>query len=71
METERFDINLVGDILTVAVQEDETYVIYQGDDQIGTLDPIWRDDELVWVSSDLISEDYARQIGELIQEHDM
>lgn len=71
MEYERFEINLAGDKLTISAQEDETYIIYRDDHRMGVISPEWQGDELVWVSTDLISADYARQIGELIQEHDM
>lgn len=71
MEQESFSINLVGEILTVIPQEDETYLIMKDGRRLAVMEPEWIDNDLTWVSADLISADYVRQIGELIEEHDM
>lgn len=71
MEQESFTISLVGETLTVIPQEDETYIIIKDGRKLAVIEPEWIDNELTWVSADLISADYVRQIGELIEEHDM
>lgn len=71
MEEEYFIINLAGSELKVYRRADETFLIQDGNRRLGVIEPIWQGDQLVWVTSDLIAPDYAMQIGELIEEHDL
>lgn len=71
MEDEYFTINLAGNELKVYRRADETFLIQDGNRRLGVIEPIWQGDQLVWVTSDLIAPDYAMQIGELIEEHDL
>lgn len=71
MEFERFAIEIGDDQLIVAPQGDETYIIFQGDRELGVIEPIWDGDNLTWISADLIEPDFVKQIGDAIESHDM
>jgi len=69
---EPFEINLVGDVLTVMPQPDGSFTIFNGDDLLGTIAPALQEsDALRWRTLDLMAVDYAQQVGELIEEHQM
>lgn len=71
MENEGFIIDVEGSQLIVSPQDDETYIISDGNRILGVIEPVWIDDDISWVSTDLISQDYVKLIGEAIQSHDM
>jgi len=66
-----FEINLVGETLTVHPQIDGTYDIFRGDTQLATLSHAHDEATggIQWETSALISSEYVKQIGELIEEH--
>lgn len=67
-----FEINLVGEVLTVMPNPNGSFNIIKGDSLLGAITPNMNEDAIVkWTSSDFIAEDYAQQIGELIEEHEM
>ncbi|WP_448104712.1 hypothetical protein [Pedobacter panaciterrae] len=69
---EPFEINLVGEVLTVIPQPDGSFTIFNGDDLLGTIAPNYDEsDALRWPTVDLMGVDYAQQVGELIDEHEM
>lgn len=68
---EPFEINLAGNILHVIPQEDGSYLIKDAEVIIGTLIPENDDLGILWTTFDLIAPDYVKQIGELIEEHDL
>lgn len=71
MEYERFVVTVDEKLLFVIPQGDESYIIMQGDDQLGVIQPEYIDDNLKWVSSDLIAPDMVEKIGAAIEDHDM
>lgn len=69
---EPFEINLVGEVLTVMPQPDGSFTIFNGDALLGTIAPNYDEsDALRWRTLDLMAVDYAQQVGELIDEHEM
>lgn len=68
---EQFDINLIGETLTVYPQADESYQVFRGETLLATLIPNIDEDTggTTWETYDLISSEYVQQIGELIDEH--
>lgn len=71
MEYERFAITVEEELLFVIPQGDESYIIMQGDHQLGVVMPDYIDDDLKWVSADLIAPDLVEKIGAAIEDHDM
>jgi len=55
MEYERFAITVEEELLFVIPQYNEAYIIMQGDHQLGIVMPEYIDDNLKWVSTDLIA----------------
>lgn len=70
---EPFEINLVGEILRVEPKADGSFDIFRGDSKLATLTPSIDDNTggTVWETAELISSEYVKQIGELIEEHEM
>lgn len=68
---EPFEINLDGKILTATLQEDGSYIIHESEKEIGTINPQPTDLGIQWTSTGQLTPDYAKQIGELIEEHDL
>lgn len=68
---EPFDINLDGKTLTVTLQEDGSYLVNESDSAVGTLIPDVNELGVQWTTKDPIAPDYVKQIGELIEEHDL
>ena len=70
---ETFEINITGDVLTVHPLEDGTFDVYQDGMLLGNLSPSIDEETggVNWESADLIAPDYVKQIGELIEEHEM
>lgn len=67
-----FEINLVGEVLTVMPNPNGTFTIANTRGLLGVIMPnISIDTSIKWTTADLIDEDYAQQIGELIEEHEM
>ncbi|SMC53130.1 hypothetical protein SAMN04488101_101131 [Pedobacter nyackensis] len=68
-----FEINLVGETLWVMPQADGTFQIFRGENKIATLTPSIDEatGSIIWETAELISLEYVRQIGELIEEHEM
>lgn len=71
MEYERFAITVDEELLFVIPQYNESYIIMQGDNQLGVIQPEFIDDNLKWVSADLIAPDLVEKIGAAIEDHDM
>lgn len=71
MEYERFAITVDGELLFVIPQYNESYIIMEGDHQLGVVQPEYIDDNLKWVSADLIAKDLVEKIGAAIEDHDM
>lgn len=71
MEYERFAITVDEELLFVIPQYNESYIIMQGDHQLGVVMPEYIDDDLKWVSADLIAPDLVEKIGAAIEDHDM
>ena len=67
---EPFEINLVGQILTIQPRLDETYDVFDGNEKLGEVHPIAVNGSSRWTSKTL-NDDYATQIGELIDEHQL
>jgi non-homologous end joining protein Ku len=65
---EPFEINLVGQILTIQPRLDNAYDVFEGSEKLGVVLPVIINEETKWTSKEL-DDDYARQIGELIDEH--
>jgi hypothetical protein len=69
---EEFEINLVGQILTVQALADETYNIFEGQDLLCNIHPVESVDLGVeWRSNDLVEQEWVKQVGELIEEHNL
>lgn len=71
MEEEKFSITVGEETLLVIPQYNESYIIMQGERQMAVIMPEYIDDDLKWVSADLIAPDLVEKIGEAIQRHDM
>lgn len=67
---EQFEVNLVGEILTVMLIAEGTYSVYRGNTFVAKLIAELGDVGVIW-NADGITPEYAKQIGELIEEHDM
>ncbi|WP_159452560.1 hypothetical protein [Pedobacter nyackensis] len=54
-------------------QADGTFQIFRGENKIATLTPSIDEatGSIIWETAELISLEYVRQIGELIEEHEM
>jgi len=67
---EPFEINLVGQVLTIQPRLDQTYDVFEGEQKLGEVHSISVNGSTRWTSKDL-NDDYASQIGELIDEHQL
>jgi len=67
---EKFEISLVGESLTIIPVAGGGYTVYRGNTFVAKLTSELADSGVVWYA-DGITADYAKQIGELIEEHDM
>jgi len=65
---EPFEINLVGQVLTIQPRLDGNYDVFDGSKLLGAIHPISSDGQTNWTSEEL-GNDYAKQIGELIDEY--
>ncbi|MDQ8004095.1 MAG: hypothetical protein REI64_04785 [Pedobacter sp.] len=65
---EPFEINLVGQTLTIQPRLDGAYDIFEGSKLIGTVISVAVNEQTNWTSEEL-GNDYAKQIGELIDEY--
>lgn len=69
---EPFEIELLGILYRVKPQETGCFQIYEGAIYLGEIEPVINDDTTTgWVTADLMSADFANQIGELIEEKEM
>lgn len=70
---ETFEINLAGEVLMIHAVNDDTFQVYRDGAFLATLNLNIDEDtgDTVWGSADLIAPDYVKQIGELIEEHEM
>jgi hypothetical protein len=66
-----FEIELAGDLLTVLPQDGDVFKIYNNETYIGTIQSGLNNMGVEWKVIDLITDEYAKQIGELIEEHEM
>lgn len=67
---EPFAINLAGQILNIQPRLDGAYDIFEGNEIVGVVKPTQANEDTRWTSEEL-NVDYARQIGELIDEHQL
>jgi|GEM_PF-2668035 len=67
---EPFEINLVGQTLTIQPRLNETYDVFDGNEKLGEVHAISVNGSKRWTSKEL-NDDYAAQIGELIDEHQL
>ncbi|SOD11831.1 hypothetical protein [Pedobacter xixiisoli] len=65
---EPFEINLVGQTLTIQPRLDGAYDVFEGSELLGAIHPVSSDGQTNWTSEEL-DVDYAKQIGELIDEY--
>lgn len=68
---EAFEVDVEGELLTITPSEDLNYLVQNGDNKLGAIRTEWIDDNLVWVSDDLIAPDLVEKIGGAIEDHDM
>jgi hypothetical protein len=68
---ETFQVDVEGEVLTIIPQEGPNYLVQNGDNSLGAIRTEWIDDNLVWVSDDLIAPDLVEKIGEAIEAQDM
>ncbi|KQC02116.1 hypothetical protein [Pedobacter sp. Hv1] len=69
---ESFEIELLGKVITVRPLDSEDYEVFEDGQYLGVITPILGDNGITWSThSEKIANDYAQQIGELIEEHDM
>lgn len=67
---EQFEVNLVGEILTIMLVAEGTYSVYRGNTFVADLTAKFGESGVTWYAEGITPE-YAKQIGELIEEHDM
>ncbi len=67
---EPFEINLVGQTLSIQPRLNETYDVFDGNEKLGEVHCISVDGGTRW-TSEVLNDDYAAQIGELIDEHQL
>ncbi|WP_199119570.1 hypothetical protein [Pedobacter sp. ASV28] len=65
---EPFEINLAGQSLLIQPRLDSAYEVFEGENRLATLTPILIGEVTKWTSKE-IPDDYARQIGEIIDEY--
>jgi hypothetical protein len=65
---EPFEINLVGQVLTIQPRLDGAYDVFEGSKLIGAVNPVSVNEQTNWTSEEL-GNDYAKQVGELIDEY--
>lgn len=65
---EPFEINLAGQVLNIQPRLEGAYDIFDGSEKIGTVVPVSANGQTNWTSEEL-NVDYAKQIGELIDEY--
>lgn len=68
---EPFEIEITGINYELLPLTNESYEVYEAGKLLGTVKPNVTDLGVRWVSDDGITADFADQIGELIEEHDM
>jgi hypothetical protein len=67
---EPFEITLVDQKLNIKPRLDNAFEVFEADKKIGTVQAVIVAGESKWISKDL-NADYAKQIGELIDEHQL
>lgn len=67
---EQFEVNLAGETLTIIPVEESTYSVYRGNTFVAKIKAELGDSGVIW-NAEGITPEYAKQIGELIEEHDM
>ena len=67
---EPFEINLVGQTLIIQPRLDDAYDVFEGSEKLGAIFPVSENGHTSWTSEEL-STDYAKQIVELIDEHQL
>lgn len=68
---EPFEIEITGVNYELLPLTNESYEVYEAGNLLGTVKPNVTNLGVIWVSGDGITADFAAQIGELIEEHDM
>lgn len=68
---EDFDIQLLDITYTIHPQQDGSFQVMEGEDQLGTVYPEPGTLEMEWKSTNDMGDDFATQIGELISEHEL
>ena len=69
---ETFEIEITGTHYKIVPTESGTFKVHDGDNYLGEIEPhLKADGSNEWITADLMGEDFAQQIGELIEEHEM
>lgn len=69
---EPFEVEVNGEAYTIIPQgQGSEYLVQKGDEKLGVIEPEFIDDDLKWVSTDLIDPDLVEKIGEAIEDHDL
>ncbi|MNK53040.1 hypothetical protein D3C87_719910 [compost metagenome] len=68
---EPFEIEITGIHYKVEPLENGNFQVSDSEKLLGTVKPEQTDSGVTWTSNDGITPDFATQIGELIEEHDM
>ena len=66
-----FEIEIAGVDYQLLLLTNDSYEVYEAGKLLGTVMPNVTDLGVSWISEDGISSEFAAQIGELIEEHDM
>lgn len=67
---ESFEINLVGQVLTIQPRLDSAYDVFDGSEKLGSILSVSANGQTDWTSEEL-NADFAKQIGELIDEYEL
>ena len=69
---EPFEIEITGTHYLIKPTYQDRFQVYENENLIGELETIANDDlSTGWVTADLMGKDFAQQIGEFIEEHEM
>jgi len=68
---EQFEVQLFGATYTIMPQDNRTFLVMEGQQELGTIYPEAGTLGIEWKANDGLEEGFAEQLGELITEHEL
>jgi len=68
---EKFEVKLAEEHIEILLNEDGSYTIFNSEGEIGNLNPVIDEIGIVWTTTDVFTPEFAQQIGQAIEMHDL